>query len=137
MNKIPNIKSFNSALKIGKKLLIKTPYLRIDFIDINNTVKFREFTFTSGSGLSEIVPSEYNNILGDMIKLPNKYYDIETNKYISFTRNKDINLYVLKYHRNINKIAFYIFGIEIFKIKTSQNTKKLYLFGIQFYRYRI
>lgn len=72
-----------------------------------------------------------------MIKIPNKYYDIETNRYIALTQNKDINLYVFRYQTTPKKTAFYIFGIETFKIKTSKDTKKIYLFGIQCYRYRI
>lgn len=133
MDVIPNKKTFDIALQIGKKLLIKTPYLRIDFINLNNSVKFREFTFTSGSGLSEIVPSKYNDIFGNWIKLPNKFYDVETNKY----NLRKLNLIICKYNFTHSKATLSVLGIELFKRKTQNNIIKIYLFGIQIFSYRL
>ncbi len=81
LTEIPSPELFNKAIKVGKKLLFNTPYVRIDFVMDDNNIKFREMTFTSGSGLSKIVPNEYNKILGDYIMLPKKVYDPKTNKY--------------------------------------------------------
>ena len=45
-------------------------HVRVDFIVVNNELKFREMTFTSGSGISRIEPENYALVLGEMIKLP-------------------------------------------------------------------
>ncbi len=74
---IPSLELFNKAIKIGKKLLLKTPYVRIDFVINNKDILFREMTFTSGSGLSKIVPDDYNKILGDWIILPKHKYVVK------------------------------------------------------------
>lgn len=81
VKKLYNKKAFYKAIELVKKLNIDTPYVRIDFIEWNDTVKFREITFTSGTGLSLIKPIQYNKILGEWIKLPELAYDINTKTY--------------------------------------------------------
>lgn len=88
LNEIPSIKLFNDAIEIGKKLLLDVPYVRIDFVVVNDTIQFREMTFTSGSGISEIIPDEYNKIIGDWINLPNKGYNIKKDKYCKLLNKK-------------------------------------------------
>jgi hypothetical protein len=53
----------------------------LDFIDYKDDVRFREMTFTSGSGLSVIKPDKYNIELGRMIKLPKLAYNLDTGEY--------------------------------------------------------
>ncbi|MCQ2581155.1 MAG: hypothetical protein MJ164_03215, partial [Alphaproteobacteria bacterium] len=139
MNFIPCIKSFKKALKIGKKLLLKTPYVRIDFIDLKGDIKFREMTFTSGSGLSKIVPEIYTNMLGDWIKLPCHEYDIETGKYRLARRDMkyNISIPVIKYSKHDNKIKLNIFGAQVFKLKNTEKDYIIYLFGLQVYKRHI
>lgn len=65
LDHIPNKKSFHKAIRLAKKLQVDVPFVRIDFIDWHGDVKFREMTFTSGSGLSKIEPAQYSKLLGD------------------------------------------------------------------------
>ena len=134
-------------------MIFDTPYVRIDFIEINDDVKFREITFTSGSGLSVISPEKYNLMLGNMIKLPELAYNIDTGEYFKLSKNLDdincfdinsaqlgkstlsyklfnfIPLFTLK-QRNEKKV-WKIFGLPIFKtLKYGTNKAKYYIFGI-------
>lgn len=150
---ISSIKAFNKAIELSKLMIFDTPYVRIDFIEINDDVKFREITFTSGSGLSVISPEKYNLMLGNMIKLPELAYNIDTGEYFKLSKNLDdincfdinsaqlgkstlsyklfnfIPLFTLK-QRNEKKV-WKIFGLPIFKtLKYGTNKAKYYIFGI-------
>lgn len=89
---IDDQKAFYKAIELAEKLLIDVPYVRIDFIEWKGSVKFREMTFTSGSGLSVIEPSKYNQVLGDWIVLPKQAYDLHTEKYYQFPFEIEHNL---------------------------------------------
>jgi len=53
------------------KVLCHDFYLvRVDFYNVSGKIYFGEIIFTSESGSSEITPPEYNEILGNLIKLP-------------------------------------------------------------------
>lgn len=150
---ISSIKAFNKAIELSKLMIFDTPYVRIDFIEINDDVKFREITFTSGSGLSVISPEKYNLMLGNMIKLPELAYNIDTGEYFKLPKNLDdincfdinstqlgkstlsyklfnfIPLFTLK-QRNEKKV-WKIFGLPIFKtLKYGTSKAKYYIFGI-------
>ena len=77
-------RSFYKAIELAEKLIIDVPYVRIDFIEWKGSVKFREMTFTSGSGLSQIKPSTYSQVLGNWIVLPKQAYNFKTGKYYNF-----------------------------------------------------
>lgn len=88
LNIIPDKKAFHKAIELAKKLQVDVPFVRIDFIELNGDVKFREMTFTSGSGLSKIEPENYNLILGNWITLPELAYDHENNTYYRLKSKK-------------------------------------------------
>ena len=90
LESIPSIKAFNKALELAEKMLIDVPYVRIDFIDYKDDVRFREMTFTSGSGLSVIKPDKYNMELGNLIKLPKLAYDIDTGEYYKLPKKSRV-----------------------------------------------
>lgn len=46
------------------------PFLRVDFYEINNTVKFGELTFFPTSGMGGFDPEEWDYIFGNWIELP-------------------------------------------------------------------
>ena len=91
LQNIPDKQAFHKALELAEQLQVYVPFVRIDFIEWHGSVKFREMTFTSGSGLSVIEPSNYNKILGDWIKLPKIKYipksqeHLFTNKVLKYT----------------------------------------------------
>lgn len=57
-------------IELSEKLSKKIAFVRIDFYEINEKIYFSEITFFPKSGYEQFEPKEYNNILGDMIKLP-------------------------------------------------------------------
>ena len=61
---------FNEMLGLANTLCIGFHHVRVDFYLVNNQIYFGEMTFSSGSGLDQIEPDEWNRKLGDMIKLP-------------------------------------------------------------------
>ncbi len=68
---LPEKPSFLKELINISEILCKNFYfVRIDFAVINNRLKFREMTFTSGSGLSKFEPNEKALTIGQLIKLP-------------------------------------------------------------------
>ena len=81
MDTVPADDIFERALAVGEKLILDVPYVRIDLIEYNGNIKFREMTFTSGSGLSAIVPEDYSDKLGEMIQLPKQKYNVDTKEF--------------------------------------------------------
>ncbi len=70
LDKIPSQAIFDKSVKMAEKLNVDCLHCRIDFVEYNDDILFREVTFTSGSGLSPIEPEQYSIILGNWIKLP-------------------------------------------------------------------
>lgn len=91
LDNIPDTKAFYEAIKLSEKLQVDVPFVRIDFVELHGSVKFREMTFTSGSGLSKIEPIKYGKILGDWITLPKLAYNIYTKKYYEPKKAKIIS----------------------------------------------
>jgi hypothetical protein len=56
--------------KAAKQLAEGKPFVRVDFYEDNNTVLFGEITFYPTSGMGGFSPSEWDEKLGDLIKLP-------------------------------------------------------------------
>ncbi len=44
--------------------------VRVDFYNVDGKIYFGEMTFTSASGVDKFIPSNYNRVWGDMLKLP-------------------------------------------------------------------
>lgn len=59
-------------IEISKTLSKDIPFARIDLYEINNEIYFGEITFYPRSGIGEFSPSDWNDKLGEMIKLPTK-----------------------------------------------------------------
>lgn len=55
---------------IATKLSQGQPFLRVDFYEISNTIKFGELTFFPTSGFGGFKPIEWDYKLGEWIKLP-------------------------------------------------------------------
>ena len=60
----------NEMIEICRKLSIDIPFLRVDLYVIGSSVYFGELTFYPASGFGQFRPIEWQNTLGDMIKLP-------------------------------------------------------------------
>lgn len=56
-------------IQICQKLSNKIPFARVDLYVIDEAVYFGEITFFPASGLGRFSPNEWDNILGDKIKL--------------------------------------------------------------------
>ncbi len=64
--------ALEELLAVADKLAtaISHPFVRLDFYYVNSHVYFGEITFFPGTGMEEFTPSEWDRVLGDMIKLP-------------------------------------------------------------------
>lgn len=69
---IPKPKNYALMIDLAEKLSKEIPFLRVDFYEFNDKVYFGELTFFPGSGFEEFTPSEYDEILGNMLELPKK-----------------------------------------------------------------
>lgn len=63
---------FDEMKKLAAKLSNGIPQLRVDFYEVNGQIYFGELTFSHWAGFVEFVPFEWDERLGDMIKLPLK-----------------------------------------------------------------
>ena len=59
-------------IQIASRLSHNIPFSRIDLYEVGNHVYFGEITFYPMSGLGSFKPIQYNDILGQMIVLPEK-----------------------------------------------------------------
>lgn len=64
--------NLNEMINISNKLasLIDALFVRIDFYEVNDHVYFSEFTFYPAGGMMPIEPEEWDEKLGDYLKLP-------------------------------------------------------------------
>ena len=63
--------NLNKQISIARILSKDIPFSRIDLYEIEGDIYFGEITFYPRSGLGRFKPSEYNNIFGDLVTLPN------------------------------------------------------------------
>lgn len=59
-------KNFEKMIELANILCEGFSHVRVDFYNIDGTIYFGEMTFTNGSGLDSIIPSEYDKMLGDL-----------------------------------------------------------------------
>lgn len=64
--------NLETQIRIAKTLSKDIPFVRIDLYEVDRKVYFGEMTFFPGSGFGTFLPKEYNDILGQMLKLPNE-----------------------------------------------------------------
>lgn len=68
-NIIKKPKNYELMIDLAEKLSKGLKFVRIDFYECKDKVYFGEYTFYPGSGLEEFKPDEWDNKLGDFIKL--------------------------------------------------------------------
>lgn len=64
--------SLNQMLDYARMLAKDIPFVRVDFYSIYSNIYFGEMTFFPGSGMIDFHPKKYDQILGEMLKLPLK-----------------------------------------------------------------
>lgn len=64
---------FEEMKKLARILSKGTPFLRVDFYQINGRVYFGELTFYPSSGFIKFYPEEYDKTMGDMLKIEAKW----------------------------------------------------------------
>ncbi len=64
--------TFDEMIRLANILSKGFPHIRVDFYTVNGKVYFGELTFYSSSGFVPFHPSEWDNIMGDWLKLPLK-----------------------------------------------------------------
>lgn len=58
-------------IRIAEDLSADFPFVRVDFYEVEGKIVFGEMTFYPKSGLPDFTPPEYDQILGDLLQLPN------------------------------------------------------------------
>ena len=61
---------YNKMIQLAKMLSKNIPFVRIDFYEVKGQVYFGEITFYPGCGFEEFHPDEWDEKLGNLIKLP-------------------------------------------------------------------
>ncbi len=64
--------NFEELKVLAKKLAGNFPFVRVDFYSVNNKSFFGEMTFYPTDARDDFYPEEYNKIVGDYFKLPQK-----------------------------------------------------------------
>lgn len=74
-------KHLKKLLKLASILSRGFASVRVDFYIINEKIYFGEMTFSTESGLAEIVPKSFDKRLSSLIKLPKLAYSIDLGEY--------------------------------------------------------
>lgn len=61
---------WDKMIEISEKLAKNFPFIRVDFYEIENTLKIGELTFFPGNGMEKFTPQEWDLKFGEMLKLP-------------------------------------------------------------------
>lgn len=64
--------NYEKMIEFAEILSEGFPEVRMDFYDINGKIYFGEFTFTSNAGLAKFEPDEWDYIIGEWVKLPER-----------------------------------------------------------------
>ena len=157
---LPKPDNFSEMVNIAQKLCKGFAFVCVDLYRLNDgSIKFGEMTFTRSSGTGKWCDEKYNYKLGQLIKLPELAYNIDTGEYFKLPKNLDdincfdinsaqlgkstlsyklfnfIPLFTLK-QRNEKKV-WKIFGLPIFKIlKYGTSKAKYYILGIPILKIR-
>lgn len=150
---LPKPDNFSEMVNIAQKLCKGFAFVCVDLYRLNDgSIKFGEMTFTRSSGTGKWCDEKYNYKLGQLIKLPELAYNIDSGEYYKLphipTNNnktpKDVLLSksILSYklfnflplftfnQRNERKV-WKILGLPIFKIQKLSGFKtKYYVLGI-------
>lgn len=69
-SKLEKPSDFEEMIKLSEILADSFPFVRVDFYSIKGKTIFGEMTFYPSDGRKDLIPDEYNTIIGDYIKLP-------------------------------------------------------------------
>ena len=75
-------KCMNELIRLSEILAKDTPYLRVDWYEVDEKLLFGELTFYTWGGYCHFEPKEYDKILGEWITLPDACYE-EPDKTLS------------------------------------------------------
>lgn len=64
--------SYDEMIRLAEILSQSIPFVRVDFYEVKGKPYFGELTFYPGNGMEEFTPPKWDEILGDMIVLPNE-----------------------------------------------------------------
>ncbi len=64
--------NYNEMLEMAEILSTGFPHVRVDFYNINGTIIFGEMTFFNASGYCKFIPDEFDFVLGEYFKLPER-----------------------------------------------------------------
>lgn len=82
--KLEKPKNFDKMVEYARILSKDFPHVRVDFYNIDGQIVFGELTFHNAAGYTKFGPDEFDFIMGDKFKLPER--TIETfDKTINFT----------------------------------------------------
>jgi len=62
-------KNLDKMIKLAEKLSTISPFLRVDFYEIDNKVYFGELTLYPASGFGKFEPNDWDRKIGDMLEL--------------------------------------------------------------------
>lgn len=62
--------NLNEMIELAEKLSKNIPHVRVDFYNVRGKIYFGELTFFHGSGFTKIEPEEWDEKIGEYIKLP-------------------------------------------------------------------
>lgn len=92
----PRPKSLAQMKKLAEKLSAGFNYVRVDFYQLDDgTIYFGEMTFTPASGAMVWDTDATNLMLGKMLKLPKRAYNIDTGEYYKLPRYSMLKTYAL------------------------------------------
>ena len=69
-NKVEKPRNLKEMIRLSEILADNLPFVRVDFYSIEGESIFGEMTFYPSDGRKDLIPDEYNKIIGDLIKLP-------------------------------------------------------------------
>lgn len=67
---VPPPKNLDKMLELAEIMAKEFSLVRVDFYNVDGQIYFGEMTFTSASGIDKFIPSSYNKVWGDLLKLP-------------------------------------------------------------------
>ena len=74
---LPKPEKLDEMLSIARTLSTDTSFIRVDLYTVNEEIYFSEFTFFSDAGFASFSPKEWDEKLGELIKLPDKNFNLK------------------------------------------------------------
>ena len=88
--------NLEQMIQLAETLSEEFPHVRVDFYRLNDgTIYFGEMTFTSASGVCKWNEEKIDIDFGNMIKLPELAYNLDTGEYYKLPKENKIKAYLL------------------------------------------